>query len=222
MVAPLLHVLQPLRRWCNGAVMWVCEGPVYRCCVASATQSSAASPTAPRGTILVIEDSMTRTRYFTLMTIAIVSCSKSDDRTSASKPSAPEPATARKAPKERPIDDLFGKQPAFPPQIANVKFGMTEAEVKAAAPTLSATFDVKPDDFHMVEISVRFSTPRRVNAVAIEAYEQFDKVKALLTSKWGTPKPASGQIAHIQRDFVAWSVPGMRASLWHSNNITTE
>jgi hypothetical protein len=153
--------------------------------------------------------------------VSLGACSKAkDEHVPAAKPVA-DPAIAVSAPEaaNKTFADLFsGPSVALPAIVANVRFGMTRDEAKAAAPEVVAqdTFYTLPD-FRDVEVMIYFQDPsKRVNQIHAKIDQLVDKVKQVLTTKWGSP-------AAVGDNFV-WSAPaaGMRATLAPNGGATSE
>jgi len=137
-----------------------------------------------------------------LLALALFACGSKDDKKQ-------EPAGSA-TPTVKPASELFtGTQVTLPAPLAKVRFGMTDAEAKAAAT------DGDVPAFDHVKAHVSISKKGGVYSMYIELPDTLDAAKAYLAQKWGQPLTKNDAIG---RPEYYWNAPdaGLQAKLVES------
>lgn len=114
------------------------------------------------------------------------------------------------APTVKPASELFtGTAATLPAPLAKVKFGMTDAEAKAAS------VDGEVPGFDHVKVHVAVSKKGGVYSMYVELPDTRDAAKAYLEKKWGPPLAKNDAIG---RPEYFWNAPdaGLQAKLVES------
>jgi hypothetical protein len=145
--------------------------------------------------------------------VFVVACGSKKESAPAEKSSKDKPATEKTEVAKKPAADLFtGKTVTLPEPIAKLKFGMSEADAKAASPdVLAEKYSYKPPGYDGVEISVQINDGQ-VYQPRIKIKEPIETVKGWLAAKWGEPRAAKNAIGSPE---YYWDAPdvGLSAKL---------
>ena len=125
-------------------------------------------------------------RNLVVACVLLAGCSKKD-KDEAPKSSDNKPA-ADAAPKS-PADLFVGKSVTMPEHAAKLKYGMTEADAKAAHPEIfEKKYGYKVPGYDGVETNVAISkNSGRVYQTYMTIKQPIEKTKEMITAKWGPP-----------------------------------
>jgi hypothetical protein len=162
---------------------------------------------------------MLRSLIWIVIAVFAAACgSKKEDapKAAAGSGSAPTPAAGSGSGEHKVAEaDLFtGTSVTLPTPAAKLKFGMTEAEAKAAAPELFAQkygYEVPGTkvNYAATKIATQIDNDRLWN-IRAELTESQDQAKDWLAKKWGPPVEHKNSIGTPQ---YFWSSNGMQAKL---------
>lgn len=162
-------------------------------------------------------------RWLTILICTLAACgSKKTDERAHDEPAAKAEGSA--AAKVAAADLFTGSTVTLPTPAAKLRFGMTEAEAKAAAPELFAGaygYEVPgtAQNYRSVKIVVQIEKGKVWN-IRAELVESQDSAKAWLTQKWGAPVEKKNSIGTPE---YYWNAPatGLRAKLEQSASSST-
>src|SRR5262245_9304260 len=153
-------------------------------------------------------------RTWIAIALTLAACSKKDAGKTDKAGNADKPVAGKTAEaKPKPAADFFtGKTVTLPEPIAKLKFGMPEADAKAAAPDVfGAKYGYEVPGYEQMKINIQIEKGS-VYQERIEIKQPIDTVKGFLVAKWGEPRAQKNSIGNPE---YIWDAPdvGLSAKL---------